>query len=145
MVKPADLGRTITVTVTGKKAGYATQSGVSAGRVVTLPLQAGSPKILGSLTVGSTLTADAGVWGPAPVDIAYMWQRNGLPIPGETQQTYVVKPEDALQDIRLKVFVSKPGYTTTPGWSDSARVAGVSDAALRGDAGEDRGSVDVVP
>ncbi|QIM15877.1 hypothetical protein G7067_04715 [Leucobacter insecticola] len=65
VVKPVDLGKTITVVATAKKTGYVAATSTSAGRVVTLPLQAGSPKILGSLTVGSTLTADAGVWGPA--------------------------------------------------------------------------------
>ncbi|MCJ1685415.1 hypothetical protein MT350_19840, partial [Rathayibacter sp. VKM Ac-2928] len=75
----------ITVQVTGTKAGYATASRTSAAVTVTAGSLTNSvPTVTGSAAIGGTLTANPGNWGPEPVNLAYQWKRNGTAIAGAT-------------------------------------------------------------
>lgn len=56
---------------------------------------AGTPMITGAAAVGKRLAVDLGVWGPAVLDFAYQWHRDGAPIPEATSPTYVLAPADA--------------------------------------------------
>ena len=83
-VSPALLGKRITITVTGTKAGYLTvvrNSGATAAVVAGSLSPTGVPTITGTIKVGSTLTAHAGTWGPSPVTLQYQWKANGWPLP----------------------------------------------------------------
>lgn len=71
------------------------------------------PTITGKARQGSTLTANPGPWGPAPVSFAYQWSANGVVIPGATASTYVPKLSDFGKKITVRVYGSKPGYTPT--------------------------------
>ena len=112
----ADVGKTISVTVTGTKAGYTTAANTSArtGTVMALNpvLTAPVPAITGTAKVGYTLTAAPGTWGPAPVALAYQWKANGVAIAGATASTY--KPASTVVGKTLTVTVTgtKAGYTT---------------------------------
>ncbi|MBT2552778.1 S-layer family protein [Arthrobacter sp. ISL-5] len=112
----ADVGKTITVTVTGTKAGYTTtaKTSVRTGTVMALNpvLSAPVPAITGTAKVGYTLTAAPGTWGPVPVALAYQWKANGIAITGATASTY--KPASTVVGKTLTVTVTgtKAGYTT---------------------------------
>jgi hypothetical protein len=110
----ADLGSVISVTVVGSANGYAPVSLTSVGTdPVTGPaIVAGLPTISGSPRVGKTLTALPGVWGPAPVEIAYQWNRNGKRIGGATRSKYVLTNLDAGSTISVTITGSKRGYAT---------------------------------
>ncbi|WP_353712913.1 carboxypeptidase regulatory-like domain-containing protein [Arthrobacter sp. K5] len=114
--KPAAtvLGKTLTVTVTGSKAGYTTVAKTSAAtaRVAAGILTAPAPTIRGTAKVGSILTAVPGTWGPAPVALKYQWKANGVAITGATASTY--KPTTTVRGKSLTVTVTgtKTGYTT---------------------------------
>jgi hypothetical protein len=105
----ADLAKTITVTVTGIKAGFdsvsATSAGVKVG-VSTAPV----PTVTGTATVGSTLTAKAGTWKPSGITLKYQWTRDGVSIPGATKSTYKLAAADAPHAIGVDVTGTRSGY-----------------------------------
>ncbi|WP_211876838.1 beta strand repeat-containing protein [Pseudarthrobacter albicanus] len=112
----ADVGKTVTVTVTGSKAGYTTAAKTSAAtKAVTAPLAltaAPVPTVTGSTVSGQKLTAVPGTWAPAPVTLAYQWKRAGLNIVGATAATYVLTTADVGKTVTVTVTGSKAGYTT---------------------------------
>ncbi|OFI38548.1 hypothetical protein BIU82_04305 [Arthrobacter sp. SW1] len=109
-----DLGKTLTVRVTGSKAGYTTVAKTSAATaaVVAGTLTAPTPTITGTAKVGQTLTANPGAWGPAPVTLKYQWFRSGVAISGATAATYVQSYYDLGKTLTVRVTGSKAGYTT---------------------------------
>lgn len=77
------------------------------------------PSISGSRVVGGTLTADPGVWSPAPSGYTYLWERaddvsgtNREVITGATGGTYTIDPLDTSKQIRVGVY---PGDLIPPG------------------------------
>ena len=113
-----DVGKTITVTVTGTKAGYVTTAKTSAATAkVTAPPKALTatpvPKITGVLVSGHRLTAAAGTWAPAPVTLTRQWKRNGVAITGATASTYLLTGTDVGKTITVTVTGTKAGYQTT--------------------------------
>lgn len=111
---PEDLGAMLTVKVTGSKAGFTTFSRTSAATaaVVKGSLVRATPTVTGTAKVGSTLTANSGVWGPAPVTLRYQWYRAGVAITGANAGTYKPTTTDVAKTLTVKVTGSKPGYTT---------------------------------
>ncbi|OOB92228.1 S8 family serine peptidase [Rathayibacter sp. VKM Ac-2630] len=101
-------------------AGYAftvqavTAIGTGPGATVRLapstPLTSAVPTITGSARVGSTLTADPGVWGPAPVAHAYQWRADGSPLSGATAATYRPSSATLGKAITVTVTGTKTGY-----------------------------------
>jgi hypothetical protein len=114
-IAAADAGKTIVVSVTGKKTGYTTLTKTSAATAI-VPAAVGTltpaptPTITGTVKVGSTLTAVPGTWGPAPVTLAYSWTVGG--VAAATTATYKIAPGDTGKTIALKITASKAGYTT---------------------------------
>jgi len=78
---------------------------------LTAPNQVTSPKIsiAGSPTVGSTLSAEMTNWDIGDT-IHYTWLIDGQEIPGETTQSYALKPEDIGKQISVKVSGELYGY-----------------------------------
>lgn len=109
-----DSGSTITVKITGSKAGYnpISKTSVPTAAVVKGSLTVSTPAITGTAKVGSALTAVSGAWGPAPVTLQYRWYRSGALILGATAATYVPAATDLAGTITVKVTGSKPGFTT---------------------------------
>ncbi|WP_230118948.1 carboxypeptidase regulatory-like domain-containing protein [Arthrobacter sp. Bi83] len=126
--KPATtvLGKTLTVTVTGSKAGYTTAAKTSAvtAKVAAGTLTAPVPAITGTAKVGSILTAAPGTWGPAPVTLTYQWKANGVAITGATGSTYKPIPAVSGKTLTVTVTGAKTGYTTAA--KTSAATAAVS-------------------
>ncbi len=108
------LGEKISVTVTGSKPGYLTQSRTSAptAAVTVGTLTAPTPKITGTVKVGSKLTATAGAWGPSPVTLKYQWKANNVNISGATATTYTLPATQKGKRITVTVTGSKTGYTS---------------------------------
>ncbi|MCJ1709206.1 carboxypeptidase regulatory-like domain-containing protein, partial [Microbacterium sp. VKM Ac-2923] len=109
-----DAGKSLTVSVTAKKANFTTSGKTSASFAVGSAFTtAPTPTISGTAAVGSTLTAGTGAWSPVPDAYAFQWSRNGSPIAGATAKTYVVVAADAGATLSLTVTATKSGYATT--------------------------------
>jgi hypothetical protein len=108
----------LTVRVTGTKAGYATTTKESAptATVVAGTLVAPTPTVTGTLTVGSTLTANPGTW-TSGTTLTYQWYRSGVAITGATAKTYVLVSADQAGTMSVRVTGSKAGYTTVSKYS----------------------------
>ncbi|MDR1791012.1 MAG: WD40 repeat domain-containing protein, partial [Propionibacteriaceae bacterium] len=120
-----DLGKKITVKVTGYRNNYAKTPKKS---VATVKIGLGelilkpAPIISGTGKVGSTLTAKAGTWKPA-VKKAYQWYRNGKAIKGATKSTYKLVKADAGKKITVKLTATKAGYKTVAKTSKPTKIA----------------------
>lgn len=114
-VLPADVGKRITVSVTGSQTGYATRTVTSAasGRVASAPFATDPiPTIGGTLAVGSPLTATASGWSPAAT-FSYQWYRSGHAIKHATLVTYSLTAADRGKKITVRVVGHALGYTNT--------------------------------
>ncbi|MDM7832347.1 putative Ig domain-containing protein [Cellulomonas edaphi] len=73
----------------GRSASAAVSVGVGPGSLTT-----STPTIDDALpVVGDVLTADAGAWGPAPVELSYQWLADDRELEGETGASLTVTPE----------------------------------------------------
>ncbi|RFA16276.1 hypothetical protein B7R21_02540 [Subtercola boreus] len=123
-VKNADAGSTITVRVTGTKAGYTTASKTSAATapVTGGVIAPGTPTILGSVALGKVLTAVPGTWTPAPVSYTYQWNRDGVAITGAVGATHTVPAADLGKAITVTVTGSRSGFTPVSATSAKAGI-----------------------
>ena len=114
LLDSASAGTSITVSVTGTKAGYTTTAKTSTA--VSVPTIAftttPTPTITGTPGVGKTLTANPGTWSPAAA-LAYQWKRNGVAISGATGGTYLLVSASTGTTLTVTVTGTKAGYTTT--------------------------------
>ncbi|GAA1801588.1 hypothetical protein [Nesterenkonia flava] len=108
----SDAGKKVSVRVTGKKTGYASQAKTS--KAATVPLQSFSrtptPKITGSTKVGSTLKAQTGSWRPSDAKLSYQWLRDGKVIKKATRSSYTLTRSDVGKRISVRVTATKSGY-----------------------------------
>ena len=72
----------------------------------------GAPTVSGVARVGSTLTAQAGTWGPPPVVLSYAWLRDGIAIDGAVGASYVPGADDVGRRLSVAVTASKAGFTS---------------------------------
>lgn len=114
VLQAADVGKAMSVKVTGKKTGYTTVSKTSAvtAKVANGTLTSPTPTIKGTAKVGKTLTVTTGTWGPQPVTLKYQWFRSGTAIAKATSATYKLVSKDKGKVITVKVTGSKSGFTT---------------------------------
>ena len=125
----ADVGKVITVKVTGTKTGFDPVTkeslptlAVVVGDLTTTP----TPTIGGSATVGQLLTATAGTWD-AGVALAYQWTAAGADIAGATGTGYTPVPADVGKVITVKVTGTKTGYATVIKESAPTAAVGLGD------------------
>jgi hypothetical protein len=109
----AQLGKTVTVKVTGALAGYTSVSKSSAAtvKVAAGTLVAPTPAISGTATVGSTLTAKTGTWTTGAT-LKYQWYASGAAISGATAKTFVPASAQVGKIVTVKVTGSLSGYTS---------------------------------
>lgn len=109
----AQKGKAITVTITGKLAGYTSVSRTSkpTSAVAAGILTAPTPTIRGTARVGTTLTAVPGTW-TSGTTLSYQWFANGTKIRGATSVSFT--PTTAQRGAKLTVAVTgtKAGYAS---------------------------------
>jgi hypothetical protein len=126
-LQPAELGSVISVTVTAVATFFESASQTSTGTVAVAAgsfAMAPAPTILGTTTVGRTLTARTNSWLPSADSFTYVWKRAGVSIDLATSSTYVLQPADAGQIITVTITAQKEGYAATS--QTSAGTSGVS-------------------
>jgi hypothetical protein len=108
----ADIGRTVTVTVTGSKPGYHAVSRTSAGtsaQARSIADTACTVTLTGKAKVGKKLKAH--VTGcPAGASLHYAWYAGSKQISGADGAAYKLKRRQARKKIKVLVSVSAPGY-----------------------------------
>ncbi len=124
-VGASDVGKQISVAVTGTKPGFsgARKTSASTSAVVAGVLTSATPTLSGTVAVGTTVTAVPGTWGPAPVTYAYQWRRGGTAISGATAATYTPVAADAGTALSVTVTGTKSGYTAKSATSAATTVA----------------------
>jgi peptidoglycan hydrolase-like protein with peptidoglycan-binding domain len=113
VLQPEDAGQVIRVNATGSKATYTSLTRTSAGTASVTPATltaTPTPKIGGSRTAGSVLTAIPGTWAPAQVTLTYQWYRNKTAIRGATAASYQLQAADYKAKIKVAVTGSRLGY-----------------------------------
>jgi hypothetical protein len=129
----ADVGQSVTVTVTGSNdfgQGSATSDFV--GPVLPAPPTPGDPPVIsGAAQQGHTLSVSNGAWNNNPTSFSYLWEDcNGsgtcIPITGATSSTYTLQPSDVGSTVLASVTASNAGG---PGSATSAGVGPVLPAA----------------
>jgi hypothetical protein len=132
-VNKNDLGKKVSVKVTGKKAGRkaetktskASMKVVAAKKAAAKKLTATPvPTITGNAKVGQTLQVAVGKWTPAPVSLSYQWYRGGAKIANATKNSFTLTKSDQDKQISVKVTGKKAGYTSvTKASKATAKVA----------------------
>ncbi|WP_430647133.1 cell wall-binding repeat-containing protein [Agromyces sp. GXS1127] len=90
-----------------------------------------APLIDGDPVVGGTVTAVAGDWQPAPVELAFQWLRDGTPIAGAVQPSLVLTAADAGAAISVEVTGTKAGYVPTTRTSVPVSIAKPAPSVVR--------------
>jgi hypothetical protein len=123
-VAAADLGKTLSVTVTGTKTGYLATATTSAptGRAFANFTSTPVPTISGTALTGMKLTAVPGTWTPGSAVLSYQWKRSGTTITGATGRTYLVAPTDVDRTFTVTVTAKLPNYVTVSKQSAATRV-----------------------
>ncbi|HEX9229490.1 MAG TPA: hypothetical protein VF885_23065 [Arthrobacter sp.] len=141
-IKAADLGKMVTLKVTGSSAGVPSVSMSNTSTAVTPGyIEAGEEMWLaGGDRVGNTLSVvrSIGWWyaGGEPVSLLYQWERDGQAIAGATASTYTVVAADAGHWIRAKVTATAPGYNPN---TQTTLHTDIVDGATGGNGGVDPG------
>lgn len=127
----ADVGKKITLSVTGSLAGYTsrTVTSTATGTVLRTLSATPAPKISGSSKVGAKLTVSTGTWKPAPVSLSYQWLRNGKAISGATKSSYTLAKADGGAKITVRVTGKKSGYASVTKVSTSRSIPKVLSTA----------------
>src|SRR5262249_46290153 len=90
-------------------AGNASTTSAPASVNPAAPVPTARPSISGTARDGETLTADPGTWSGSQATFAYQWVAcastgtSCTDIPGATQKTYAVQPEDVGERLRVRV------------------------------------------
>jgi hypothetical protein len=123
LLHAGDVGKDISVQVTGSKIGFVSATRTSSAifvPVATVTLTP-VPTITGTVQIGNTLTANSGVWDTG-MTLSYQWLRNGSIISGATGSSYGLKLADAGQSISVRITGSKTGFKPVTVSSSVSRV-----------------------
>lgn len=120
-VSKDDLGKPISVKVTGDYSGKTRTSGSTAKASYTPIANTKAPAVSGNPVSGSVLTASGGSWSQKGTTLKYQWLANGQAIKGAEQRTYVVAGTDKGRKLSVKVTASKNEFL--PASATSAQTA----------------------
>jgi hypothetical protein len=97
----ADAGHTVVAQVTGSLAGLAEATRLTDALPIPTPAKGEAPlgvqktvSTTGSGQIGTVLGTDGPTWDPLAATTKYQWLRDGAPIPGATDPTYLLKGVD---------------------------------------------------
>ena len=81
-----------------------------------IPVNTTPPSITptGTVTSGTLLTANPGIWTNTPIGFDYQWTRNGTPIAGQNASTYTTTIVDRNNNIGLTVAADNEGGKSLP-------------------------------
>ncbi|AIY00903.1 hypothetical protein ART_1304 [Arthrobacter sp. PAMC 25486] len=107
----ADLGKKMSVRVTGSKAGYKSvvKASKATGAVAAGSLVAPVPTVSGIAVVGKKLSATPGTWTSGTV-LKYQWLRSGVVVKGATASSLTLGSADMGKQMSVRVTGSKAGY-----------------------------------
>jgi hypothetical protein len=127
-----DVGKDISVQVTGSKIGSSSATRTSFPIFVTVATLTLTPvpTINGTVQIGNTLTANAGVWDSG-VSLSYQWIRNGSFISGATGSSYNLTSDDGGKKISVQVTGSKIGWNSVTKTSFSLDGPPIQDMILK--------------
>ena len=129
LVQGADVGKPLTVKVTGTKAGYTTTAKTSAATAKVAKASFAkppTPKVTGTVAIGGTLGVEPGTWAAGTVTFGYQWYRDGDAIDGAAQATYTVQEADGGAKLKVEVTGNRDGYTS------ATRASAETDRVLAG-------------
>ena len=86
----------------------------------TAPASTEAPVLSGTPAVGQTLSCSQGAWANDPSVYTYAWLRDGSPIAGQTESTYVVQSTDQGHTISCQVTAANGGEYTIVGLAPGA-------------------------
>ena len=112
VVGVADLGKRVSVAVTGSRAGYTAATAVSESSepVVAASGVAGEPTVTGAARVGSTLVAKAGAAWPKGTKLTYQWLADGTPIAKATKSSLVLGAAQLGKRVTIVMSGTRAGY-----------------------------------
>lgn len=115
VLRPDYAGKSISVAVSGGKAGYASVTKTSAAQVVSgAPMSGATPTISGTAKVGYTLTGGtAESWSPAGSTLTYIWKASNVTIQSGSNRLLVVPSSAVGKTITLTIQGTSTGYVTT--------------------------------
>ena len=119
----ADIGRLVSVQVTGSAAGYASSTATSAP-VLVAPISfvlTPLPSLSGEARFGSSLTAVPGSWD-SNASLSYQWLRDGVAISNATGLTYLLSIADIGRLVSVQVTGSATGHASVTQISASVSV-----------------------
>jgi large repetitive protein len=114
VVRPEDLGKTITLAATGTRTGYDPGTSTSGGIVA----KAGDPAVATTdvdingpnAHTGSTWTVTAPTWNVSGVSTGYQWFRDANPISGATGTSYRLTDTDIGTSVTVHALGRRTGY-----------------------------------
>ncbi|MFI8631637.1 peptidoglycan DD-metalloendopeptidase family protein [Microbacterium sp. NPDC077663] len=120
----ADAGATVSVRVTGTKAGYTTVARTSAGIGVLATFTATpTPTISGTAAAGKVLTVSPGSWGPIADELRVQWRVDGGAVDGATATSWEVPTWAAGRSVSVSVTAVKKSYRSATTTSAGKTVA----------------------
>lgn len=112
--KTTDVGRRISVEVTGAKSGYFPLTRTSDPVMIGEGGMGGlDPTIKGTPTVGEQLTASTTGWSPVGASFTYQWKVDGVAASKGTSRLFTIPGTAAGKKITVTVSGELAGYTTT--------------------------------
>lgn len=125
-VQSGDVGHRIGVTVSGHHSGtepITLPSALTSVVTATHAILGAVPKVTGTPSVGNRLTALSGSWGPDGVALRYQWLRDGAPVGGARESTYLLAVRDAGHIITVAATGTTYGYTSVSQISLPVKIA----------------------
>ena len=113
----------VIVTATNSAGSTSATSLASTSLLGPSPVNISAPSTSGTTRVDSTLTASDGDWTVTDATFTYQWFRSDIAIPGATNKTYVLTPDDALANIKVRVIAENPFGSATAFSSATTAIA----------------------
>ncbi|MBB6571032.1 hypothetical protein [Kribbella sandramycini] len=109
------VGRSLSVTVTAVRSGYASKAVTTAGVVVGVgaaPKASKGPVVTGAYKVGKTVSASTGTWAPACTSVKFQWYLAGKAISGGTKASLALTAAMGKKAVHVGVTCARAGHAS---------------------------------